>query len=884
MADPTRPQYIPPFLQRAKENPKAPVAAPWEQPRPRVAQIPREPSGPSSGPSSPPTSSPPSTPPSEAPVSRQPSDIIPRNPITGQPVVTPPTQPPRVTDPITGTQIPARQVTTGATLTKSQMLQQQLQGATKNTINYYSTQSALESQKMIIQPTATYQTLTGEQLSGSQVQQQIRDVQKQNAKVFGQYKAGQQSSLKMVTSAPAGTTFTPRYITQSGKTTQLDYQVNQLKPSEQVTKLYGSERMDIYAAKAVKDWGIPEAIAGFQTVTGIDKRAWENLHQQYASEILGTTQKKGESFADYTKRFWLSWDAAMDVYLPAATMGLSYYAKPFMLGIKEVPRIGGRLGSFLGHTSYSIGKHSGAIKGALLGGTIGYTGYQMFQNPDAIPLTIGRTLSGFGKVSAAYYAGGSLYSALNRSLIRSSYWTGTAYEQGMIQNAHMRGIQEYQYRPYEFGSPSTHTGFTIKPTMDKFPYVPMHPTPVGSYTMGVIKNNETISLTKIPGKGATRGAVTYTKSIPIDVGTGRSASINMSVSRMFKDGRPGDVFVDTSISRYAGELKGYPDIQMTETNILSQGNKKAYTLSKEFLGDESRPGKYGMISQEPMDVTFSLSKMKTPMYEYTDFGYFTKMKVKGQPEYYGGGSSGASNYINTMTKTDFHLPGGVGEFGEPSLWNKIEYRGAFPKMINRYKSGYMYDESYVSSFWNDVVPRMKTNMNNLSVGVAYKTMSVSQSKTDLLSIGNAVGSKLMNEVKQSYVSVPRSESVSSSVSKVINKSASTYESASKVAQVSVSGLKTAQITASGLEEISITLPRYVTTSTTSFKTPVYYPPTYFPEYKPPSPNIIIPPPYKGKIGSSQAGGGELKPFVPARYKFREFKIPDIDKIIRRMYT
>jgi hypothetical protein len=536
------------------------------------------------------------------------------------------------------------------------------------------------------------------------------------------------------------------------------------KPSDIVTKMYGSERLDIYGAKALQDWFLPEAIAGAATITGIDKNAWENLHQQYAQEIISNTRKTGEDVLSYAGRFWNPLNpssGALQTEINIATLGISEAVSPFTSGLKTIDE-SSKLGKIISWgrsgleratlKSNTINKLFTAYKtypklfqATTAIGLIGApTAYNIYTNPSATPLILGRTSAGLGQMYGSFKAGSILgakeYSYFNKGSIQSGYWTGTEYEQGMLSNAHRISVLESQYSPYEFGTGSSRYTAIMKPTQDKFPYVPMHPDVLhvttrgfmdasGDTTMGFILRRPTVSKEKWSYEVSTP---TVEKDFFINTGkmkTGTGVNDLFGISKSKYIGDLGDI----SVSKIGG--KG-----------MSGDYFEGTSLSKTFPMDESFPGKFGMITKtDTVEMTSILSRSSSSRLDVYESGWMYRYMKKGKDNF-GGGNMGfdiSSNVGSSKIVNELHMPGGIGDFGEQSLWRKIDYQGSFPTMNKPRKMSLSELEEGTdirSSHWTGTVQSQK--ISSLS---AFKQVSIQGSIMDSIQLFSPIHSQRQNQ-------------------------------------------------------------------------------------------------------------------------------------------
>ena len=558
-----------------------------------------------------------------------------------------------------------------------------------------------------------------------------------------------------------------KYIAEGGK----PYTDKPPKPSEIVTYKYGSERLDIYVAKHLQDLGIPALIAGVQTITGLDSQAWENLHQQYASEILESTRRKGESMLSYTGRFWTSPQAISNVYIPAATFGISYVAKPFQIGIKTIPTTS-KLFSVTSRLSYYAPK----ISKITIGLATVSTGYQVVANPKTAALSIGRTLSGFGKIYGGYYLGGKFYTATHPKLMQQSYWTGTEYEQNILDITREKSIIKSQYKPYEFGHPSTHYTAEIKPVWQKYPYVPKIPSKINTFTLG-FKNPEN------PYQGffikrnilSSRDFGVYETS-PVSVKLGEDEYVlNMvsgettfkgSTSRVigFQSSKyVGDIGSDATVSKmYGYSLTDYARPVITKGTSVS---KTFYGEGSKWAGNTIKFFKQG----KDYEQTISFSMGRTKGFEIFDVSTSFKPPIKIK-SYFAGGIGFDYSGLPETTIKDFVLPGGI----KDTTSYKINLKGPFGSQIKPVNIQDYYDTPiFISKYWSGKIPTMSNVQSIVQLDlVKQKQYGLQKRKYDTILKTISINLNINRDIQSQF-------NVSQSLNKQMNQSLSKQENISQ---------------------------------------------------------------------------------------------------------
>lgn len=552
----------------------------------------------------------------------------------------------------------------------------------------------------------------GQILTGGQLIDIIKGEQKAFTSSYAEYARSQKKLITMAKESPEGTTFT-KTVGETG----VSYQMNIQKPSDVLLRTYGGERLDLYIAKGAQDWGVPAGIAGFQTITGIDKNAWENLRQQYAAEIVGFTRKKGESIESYTGRFWTSEQAITNVYLPVATMGLGYGVKPYLIGTRVINPTGKFATKVLPKltTVYSFGsKYSRPLKmglGVAVGAPVAYS---IISSPEQIPLTIGRTTAGLGKMAGGFVAGEKIYVSTHASLIRKTYWTGTQYESYITEMSRRGAILESQHKPFEWGTPGTHYSVVIAPSYAKMPYVPKTPqqlhttTRVFSEPLGDISQDFILKRPTVSKRAWSYEITTPSSEKGVSITTGKMVTKERFVR-------------DISGYGYSQEWKEFGDISIHGTSGKGVGREffKGTVIKKTIPAETNVPTKTGFTSVEnPVEVTYTISRAKTPYYEFIDLGkqYRGVVKVK---EHFGGGSMGldTTGVVLAPSKTEMILPGGVSEFQGKQTFGSLTKLGGFSKMGKRATLFVETETREVSSYWTGVKPRLQMSRLGLKTGI-----------------------------------------------------------------------------------------------------------------------------------------------------------------------
>ena len=151
----------------------------------------------------------------------------------------------------------------------------------------------------------------------------------------------------------------------------------------------------------------------FSEVTGTQSAHEEQTY----NELLNLTQTKQESGGDYLKRVFVSPEAAMDIYIPAVTLGAGYAVKGLSMGGKAVGvgRTTAALSEF-GTTGSGKALNVG-IKTTLAGaGVVGTASmakglYDIQQTtPELLPSALGKTAGSLIVYAGAYKTGEYLFS------------------------------------------------------------------------------------------------------------------------------------------------------------------------------------------------------------------------------------------------------------------------------------------------------------------------------------------------------------------------------------------------------------------------------------------------------------------------------------------
>ena len=556
-----------------------------------------------------------------------------------------------------------------------------------------------------------------------------------------------------------------------------------LSPGERLAKKYGENRLDIYVAKHIEDIGIPGLIAGVQTLTGIDKDAWSKLNERYASEFLLSARKKNESILNYTSRFWTSEEAIRNVYIPIATVGAGYVAKPFMVGAKTISTT-----SKLFPITSRLVYYAPSISKIMITGVIGTTAAQVIMNPSESSLIIGRNISSLTKMYGGFYSGGKLYKYVHPRIIYESYWTGTQYEQNILDSLHKRSVLSSQYKPYEFGSPSSRFTAEIKPSWQKFPYVPKTPVEVHTMTFGMkdtsgsnqaffvkkhmvssrdISQFESSPITiKIREKitGGKEFNVYKTKDFTFNVFSGE-VSVKGSTSRV----------IGFSSSRYLGDVSS--DVAAYRTY--------SYSSSLDYVGKPSisRGITFSKTFYNEPEVTLGFSSGKTTKYQFFDVSKVIKSSLKSK-ESFGGYAGFDYGGLQTKLVDDVIMPGGI----HTDVGLKIELSSPFSSLrtkqlnyINQVESSYP-----ISSHWKDVF--LSKSILPVSVDLQIqKNLSLSTQKLDVVSSTKTMQINLNIEKDiQKQINL----SLSGSSTKSLSASTQKMESLSIVKQLQVQQQKT----------------------------------------------------------------------------------------------
>jgi len=592
--------------------------------------------------------------------------------------------------------------------------------------------------------------------------------------------------------------------------------------SKLVTERYGTERWDIYVAKHAQNLGLPTLIAGVQTITGQDPKAWGRLHEQYAAEILESTRRPGESLEDYSARFFTSPQAIMNIYLPIATLGAGYIVKPYLIGLKTITPAS-KVFPITSRIAYYGAKYHKAIVAGTVGAIGGVTAYQVYKEPEAAPLIIGRTAAGFVKMYAGYQVGGKLYTSTHSKIIQESYWTGTAYEQAILDSWHKQAVLSSEYKPYECGTPAARYTAMIRPAWQKFPYVPKTPIQMQTKTLGIRDPSD-------PYRGfyikkhvlSSRDFATYeTSPVIVDV-AGKDYTFSTfsgevtfkgATRRVIGFGRGqyvGDMPDDIMVSR----MYGYSVTDATRPTII-----RGTALHKTYYGGGAEWTGKGIKFFTPSkeyDVTIGFSFGRARGMEAFDVSSVVKPSI--QAKSYFGDPGGFDYGLPTKLIDDVIMPGGM----PMESGFKISLKSPFDALIDkptRFVDVGFYDAGIISSYWKDVSP----------AAVSIPTMANIQ-KIELASISSSmqkIGTVPMIKTIQADVHISRDIQSQFTVPVSISKSLSSSISA----QESVSSSMTAQLQQQMqlTEQLSITALTQITPqiSVTPVITPTVPMPTYY---------------------------------------------------------
>ena len=643
---------------------------------------------------------------------------------------------------------------------------------------------------------------------------------------------------------------------------------------EQLIERYGGERLDLYAAKHIQDWGIPAAIAGWQLIAdkvfGVDpkRNAWKNLTEQYAGEILESTRRKGESVGDYTGRFWTSPQAITNVYLPVATLGLGYAVKPFTIGLKSIP-VTSKLFPITSRAVYYGSKYQKVITGVSLSAIGGVTAYQVATAPDSAPLILGRTAASFGKMIGGYQVGGKLYGATHTKLIQESYWTGTQYEQNILESMHRQSVISSQYKPYEFGTPSTRYTGVIRPS------IPKTPQQVHTMTLGIRDPLD-------PGKGffikkpivsSTDFSVYETHPVTVMFGK-KGYTINMfSGETTIKGGAPvrtigfgsgryaGDVVDDVMVSRmYSYSIS---DIAFKPTIMRGTSlSKTYYGGSAEWTGGKIKFFTPGRES----DITRGFSIGRVRGVDMFDISRVVKPSVEAKS--YFGDPGGFDYNLPPKLIDDVILPGGF----QTDASMKIDLPSMFDSLATKQISPMSYDTGVqVSSYWKGVSPAVSTTQSLQPLSIVsgiQKIGTIPVVKTMQVNVN------LSRDI-QNQLNIPLSITKTSSAS--LSASRSLSASITKQLQLQRQRQQTQ------LKQITVTQPAVTPFISPGFTPPyqstsyIYNPPPVEPTPPPPKPPPIyfyLPEgkPKRKRKKKTMDGYGK-------GYRFRSWKVPTMKQLI-----
>lgn len=610
--------------------------------------------------------------------------------------------------------------------------------------------------------------------------------------------------------------------------------------SEMVTARYGAERLDIYAAKHAQDLGIPTLIAGVQTLTGQDPKAWGRLHEQYASNILEYTRREGESVGDYSARFAKSPQMFLNVYLPIVTLGIGYAVKPFAIGIKTITPAS-KIYPVTSRIAYYGTKYHKAIIIGTAGAVGGVTAYQVYKEPEAAPLIIGRTIAGFGKMYGGYHAGGKLYSTTHAKLIQESYWTGTAYEQTILESLHKKSVLSSQYKPYEFGTPAARYTAMIRPSWQKFPYVPKTPVQVRTTTLGIRDPSD-------PYRGfyikkhvlSSRDFAVYeTSSVTVDV-AGKDytfstfsgdVTVKGATRRVIGFGRGryvSDIPDDIMLSR----MYGYSITDAGRPTIIrgTAMHKTYYGGAAEWTGGKI---KFFTPSKES-DITIGISFGRSRGMEAFDVSSVVKPSMKAKS--YFGDPGGFDYRLPTKLIDDVIMPGGM----PMETGFKINLKSPFDVLKvkpTRFVDAGVYDAGVISSYWKDILPAAGSvpTMANIQK-MQLATISSSMQKIGTIPIIKTIQADVhISRDIQSQFTVP--VSISKSLSSSISAQESISSSLTKQLQQQMQ--LTQQLSINALTQIT---PQISTTAPVTPLVPIsiYHPPSTVTPTPPPPPPPHIP--------------------------------------------
>ena len=554
------------------------------------------------------------------------------------------------------------------------------------------------------------------------------------------------------------------------------------KPSEVLADYHGKDRWDRYAAMHVKDWGLPAAISGISWLAG-DKDSFSRLHEAYAAELLVSTKKYGETSGDYLKRRFISWDAAKDIYLPVATVGAGYIAKPYLAGTKALDST--RIGQYI-HRSVGGTKTAKVITSAgtsakmvtinyptltkvgITSAVVAPSAYKAYKSPEYAPLILGRTAAGYGKMAAGFYTGGKIWTATHHKDIIPTQWYGTRMEQDILQR-HL----DYSYYKSHYSSYESIAGkrfiTSIAPTKAQT-------LPVTTYTVGRMGVRGLSDFYMTTVKGTPGEAFGVSTKLQVDAGKGKPIDINIDMSRMaYKQfytkptsmkfgGHPGRLISYTKpVKAVYSDHLGFSKFTKIKTDSIWGGgvHTKFIQPSDTMHFISTSPGRIGyhtsLLGETATSYFSKIAGTKITTLQST--GGKTYQQVTTGSKYYTGPHNvlkhkdvtvhyspqmtmGAGFRSVPIQKPSTFTGGGSSMFDTvASPWGKVQplpgaYKTVQP-MQGRFGSAYdwmrdsFYDTTSISGYWKGVAPTVS------SVGSGmfdYKTRSVNILLPSMISV------------------------------------------------------------------------------------------------------------------------------------------------------
>jgi len=551
---------------------------------------------------------------------------------------------------------------------------------------------------------------------------------------------------------------------QEGQKPVQPYDVLKQTRGESTAKLL----LGTYAASPLGGYGIPFLFAGVGEALGF-KGSITQTREQYATSVLQFKQSKGEKTEDYLYRTAISPDVIFGIYVPVITFGvgsaIGYFAEPIAesvaaryvsyLGTKKVLSIAGK--------SLTVGT---AVKVGVTVGIGGYTGFQIYQQPEQTPMILGRLTAVLGTSYVAGVSGVSFGRSL--SYKPGMNFSGTAYESYVSDVSRRPAVLESQYRSYEFGSPSTHYQTTITPFYERIPYVPITPTKL-HFTERIFSPTDGEAYQSFILQRPTVSKRTMSYSIPHQ--TGEEGTFFSYGKQMTKQGYVKDISEFSYSKLYASS----GDIDIYKTWNFGKNGYHGTSVNKLVFGDTSIPTKTGLMTiKSPVDISFISSRQQSVFYDVYGLGKEYRRVFDVTTDSFSGGSMGldTTGVKGFQGATDFRLPGGSSD-----LFAKTRgYQGAFPKMISRKGIALSDIESLEygiqsSARWTGAIPRAtvlsKVTTKPLSSLLSFNVLGT-QSK-NILSVQRQPSLNLSKHLNvQSSAQYSLSLSVQSSLQDVLS--------------------------------------------------------------------------------------------------------------------